>query len=486
MKIGPCARVHPGRFRLPTHSSPLSSRSGVPDVLYAGAFLDAAQHDKLLKAVPAAFSVISADHLTLRYRPSNQWLQSLPLGAQLELTISFVALQDGLQAVNVGLDEEAAWLADLNPHITISVAPGVPAKLAGNLIGLASSHQLAAGAIRHLTPPLRLSGVVGVKLTSGQICLNDNDMQQAAAAAQASLCNATPDASTVSGPSQQGRHRTPAGDRMARALHPGDMLASSSDDESAHTLERLLLAWQSGVSDRERRADHSQDPLEGLLDMYPGLDPVVADLILQDSKGNAAAAAAFLSDCLEPRMLAEKKSMHGAADVDRQTMHQHQAQANFFFSSATQARSIGDREAAYELEAKGQEHIQLAQQARRRTNQAAFIGSNLTNLCRMTIDLHGLHVEEALTRLEDYLIKLGGLAHPAGILLRVVTGVGRHSIGGRARILPAVVRYLTEAGYRFEEQQHNAGVLHVVISRAVTGYQAESGPDLDASSPDEY
>lgn len=41
------------------------------------------------------------------------------------------------------------------------------------------------------------------------------------------------------------------------------------------------------------------------------------------------------------RMLAEKKSMHGAADVDRQTMHQHQAQANFFFSSATQARSIG-------------------------------------------------------------------------------------------------------------------------------------------------
>ena len=35
------------------------------------------------------------------------------------------------------------------------------------------------------------------------------------------------------------------------------------------------------------------------------------------------------------------------------------------------------------------------------------------------IDLHGLHVEEALTRLEDYLIKLGGLAHPAGILLKV-------------------------------------------------------------------
>lgn len=51
--------------------------------------------------------------------------------------------------------------------------------------------------------------------------------------------------------------------------------------------------------------------------------------------------------------------------------------------------------------------------------------------------------------------------------------------------MPAVVRYLTEAGYRFEEQPHNAGVLDVVISRAVSGYQAESGPE-DASSPDEY
>ena len=71
------------------------------------------------------------------------------------------------------------------------------------------------------------------------------------------------------------------------------------------------------------------------------------------------------------------------------------------------------------------------------------------------------------------------------ILLQVVTGVGRHSIGGRARILPAVVRYLTEAGYRFEENKHNAGVLDVVISRAVSGYQAESGPELNASSADE-
>ncbi len=63
--------------------------------------------------------------------------------------------------------------------------------------------------------------------------------------------------------------------------------------------------------------------------------------------------------------------------------------------------------------------------------------------------------------------------------------MGRHSIGGRARILPAVVRYLTEAGYRFEENKHNAGVLDVVISRAVPGHQADSGPEYEISSTDE-
>lgn len=42
------------------------------------------------------------------------------------------------------------------------------------------------------------------------------------------------------------------------------------------------------------------------------------------------------------RMLAEKKSMHGMADLDRETMHFHQTEANFFFSSATQARAIGE------------------------------------------------------------------------------------------------------------------------------------------------
>ena len=35
------------------------------------------------------------------------------------------------------------------------------------------------------------------------------------------------------------------------------------------------------------------------------------------------------------------------------------------------------------------------------------------------MDLHGLHVEEALRALENHLLALGGLNHPGGTLLQV-------------------------------------------------------------------
>lgn len=37
----------------------------------------------------------------------------------------------------------------------------------------------------------------------------------------------------------------------------------------------------------------------------------------------------------------------------------------------------------------------------------------------LQVDLHGLHVDEALQVLESHLIGLGGLGHPGGILLQV-------------------------------------------------------------------
>lgn len=46
---------------------------------------------------------------------------------------------------------------------------------------------------------------------------------------------------------------------------------------------------------------------------------------------------------------------------------------------------------------------------------------------------------------------------------QVITGVGKHSANGRPKILPAVVRYLSDAGYRYLEAKGNPGVIDVSI-----------------------
>ncbi len=69
----------------------------VPEVLYAGIFLDKASCHQLLTIAPAAFPVISADHVTLRFRPDDEWLCQLPLGRQVRLTSTFQAVSDGIQ-----------------------------------------------------------------------------------------------------------------------------------------------------------------------------------------------------------------------------------------------------------------------------------------------------------------------------------------------------------------------------------------------------
>ena len=66
-------------------------------MLYAGIFLDQSARNELLSVAPAEFSTVSADHVTLRFSPSNDWLRQLPLGGHVVLTSRYQAVQDGIQ-----------------------------------------------------------------------------------------------------------------------------------------------------------------------------------------------------------------------------------------------------------------------------------------------------------------------------------------------------------------------------------------------------
>lgn len=67
------------------------------------------------------------------------------------------------------------------------------------------------------------------------------------------------------------------------------------------------------------------------------------------------------------------------------------------------------------------------------------------------IDLHGLHIQEAVSLLEKFLydkkLEIKRRLHPTPIVVTVITGQGRHSAQG-AKLRPAVLNYLKSSKYR--------------------------------------
>lgn len=118
---------------------------------------------------------------------------------------------------------------------------------------------------------------------------------------------------------------------------------------------------------------------------------------------------------------------------------------NKYFDRAAAAFKKNDGATAKRLGALGREANERMKELHRQAAQAIFKARNPRHVLDV-VDLHGLHVSEALERLPLALEKA-----PPGIL-RIVTGTGHHTKGtGRARLRPAVKTWLQENGYFFEE-----------------------------------
>ncbi|ELU04304.1 hypothetical protein CAPTEDRAFT_117132, partial [Capitella teleta] len=79
------------------------------------------------------------------------------------------------------------------------------------------------------------------------------------------------------------------------------------------------------------------------------------------------------------------------------------------------------------------------------------------------LDLHGLHVDEALEVLRSILAakRKGRPSRNQRPYLTVITGRGNHSRRGVARLRPSIMDYLQRNNFRFTET--HPGILRVML-----------------------
>jgi hypothetical protein len=148
-------------------------------LLYAAVFLTAESKEVLRAMIPPVHAAVSADHMTLAYKPTIPQLLSLPLGVEVQLKVQGMAADSRAQAV---VADPPPWLpptTSVSTHITISVAAGVQAKEAGFLMrdalqaaceggSMLPSGVSVPGSYQHLEESLVLIGRVGVELECGK------------------------------------------------------------------------------------------------------------------------------------------------------------------------------------------------------------------------------------------------------------------------------------------------------------------------------
>lgn len=120
-----------------------------------------------------------------------------------------------------------------------------------------------------------------------------------------------------------------------------------------------------------------------------------------------------------------------------------------YFRFASQAAASGDFNRAKNLSNEGKKYSTNSSKIYSSIYLEIFRRQNPSLESYQSIDLHGLHVKEALELTEAYLHKV---QTQGSRKYEIITGKGLHS-EGKAKIKPAVGEFLKERGYKFTEME---------------------------------
>lgn len=125
------------------------------------------------------------------------------------------------------------------------------------------------------------------------------------------------------------------------------------------------------------------------------------------------------------------------------------------FKSAAAAYARGDNASVKRYRDLGNKYKQLFHEIKTRSADQMFSKVNQQLNPDDVIDLHGLHKEEAVSKLANHLEvlfeKVDAGTLPQSKTFKVITGKGNNSKEGKAVIRPRVHQFLTQEGYRFKD-----------------------------------
>ncbi|KAI9909417.1 hypothetical protein PsorP6_014491 [Peronosclerospora sorghi] len=140
-------------------ANPLSDGSTVDNVTYLGLFLDDESKRKLVARIPPMYPSKSAEHVTLFYKPNEQYIRDAELGALCTVYGVEVVHDSYGQALRVELDERLpVQVKNKIPHITLSTGIKVNASYSNKLLESPMAKR------RTIDPPIELKARIGAAL----------------------------------------------------------------------------------------------------------------------------------------------------------------------------------------------------------------------------------------------------------------------------------------------------------------------------------
>ncbi|KAF9548562.1 hypothetical protein EC957_006116 [Mortierella hygrophila] len=127
---------------------------------------------------------------------------------------------------------------------------------------------------------------------------------------------------------------------------------------------------------------------------------------------------------------------------------------NNCFEMAKAAYNRNDGKGAAKYSTQGREYNDLMMATHREASREIFESRNGGVVKSVTqgetwIDLHGLHVDESLAFLDEFMEKLEKEVYTGTVY--IVTGTGNHSANLRAKLKPAIIDWLESWGYNWRE-----------------------------------